>query len=99
MQCLYLAGTTTECLLRRGVHLWLKLECLYVTGNQRFSQKGVQMSCGCHFLQKFKENSLSYSLVILWENMPSGHPLFNVWLKASGTRGPFLKRPNNLLGM
>ena len=22
MQCLYLAGTTTECLLRRGVRLW-----------------------------------------------------------------------------
>ena len=22
MQCLYVAGTTTECLLRRGVHLW-----------------------------------------------------------------------------
>ena len=22
MQCLYVAGTTAECLLRRGVHLW-----------------------------------------------------------------------------
>jgi len=35
-----------------------------------------------HFLKKFKENSLIKSLIILWENIPPGHPVFNVWLKA-----------------
>ena len=33
MQCLYVAGTRTECLLRRGVCLWrLKMQSLYVAG-------------------------------------------------------------------
>ena len=38
MQCLYVAGTTTECLLRRGVRLWrFKMQCLYVAGTMTVS--------------------------------------------------------------
>ena len=32
MQCLYLAGTTTECLLRRGVRLWEVKNAVFVFG-------------------------------------------------------------------
>ena len=34
MQCLYVAGITTECLLRRGVRFngRLNMQCLYVAG-------------------------------------------------------------------
>ena len=34
-----------------------------------------------HFWKKYKESSLNL-LKILWESMPSGWPVFNVWLKA-----------------
>ena len=32
MHCLYVAGTTTERLLRRGVHLWEVKSALFVCG-------------------------------------------------------------------
>ena len=32
MQCLYVAGTTTDCLLRRGVHLWQVKNAVFVCG-------------------------------------------------------------------
>ena len=32
MQCLYVAGTTAECLLRRGVHLWQVKNAVFVCG-------------------------------------------------------------------
>ena len=32
MQCLYVTGTTTECLLRRGVHLWEVKNAVFVCG-------------------------------------------------------------------
>ena len=32
MQCLYVAGTTTECLLRRGVRLWEVKNAVFVCG-------------------------------------------------------------------
>ena len=39
-----------------------------------------------HFWKKYKENSKwrkkENSLITLWENMHSGRPVFNVWLKA-----------------
>ena len=35
MQCLYVAGTRAECLLRRGVTYGrLKMQCLYVAGTR-----------------------------------------------------------------
>ena len=42
-----------------------------------------------HFRKKYKENSPNLFL-ILWENMPSGWLVFNVWLKAclQGLIGP-----------
>ena len=50
-------------------------------GNQGFCQKGVQLSYGHPFLKEI-EGKLTLSLIIFWENMPSGQPVFNVWLKA-----------------
>ena len=44
-----------------------------------------------HFWKKDKENSPNnYLFLILWENMSSGWPVFNVWLKAclQGVIGP-----------
>ena len=32
MQCLYVAGNTTECLLRRGVCLWEVKNAVFVCG-------------------------------------------------------------------
>ena len=32
MQCLYVAGVTTECLLRSGVHLWEVKNAVFVCG-------------------------------------------------------------------
>ena len=32
MQCLYVTGTTTQCLLRRGVHLWEVKNAVFVCG-------------------------------------------------------------------
>ena len=32
MQCLYVAGTTAECLHRRGVHLWQVKNAVFVCG-------------------------------------------------------------------
>ena len=30
MQCVYVAGTTTECLLKRGVHVWEVRNAVFV---------------------------------------------------------------------
>ena len=52
MQCLYVAGTMTECLLRRGVRLWdvsayarLKMQCLCVAGTMTdcLLRRGVRL--------------------------------------------------------
>ena len=53
-----------------------------VVSNQGFSKKGVQVSYGC---PPFKElqGKFTYSLIILWENIPPGHPVFNVLAKSS----------------
>ena len=51
------------------------------TLKQGFSQKAVQPSYGRTFLEEI-QGKCTYSLIILWENMPSGRPIFNVWLKA-----------------
>ena len=48
---------------------------------QSFSQKGVQLSFGGPFLKEI-QGKFTLSLIILWENKPSGKPVFNVWLKA-----------------
>ena len=47
-----------------------------------FSQKGVQPSYGSPFLEEI-QGKFALSLLILRENMPSGRPVFNVWLNAS----------------
>ena len=50
MQCLYVAGTLTECLLRRGVHLWevtnalLELDCVLRRSVYLWE---VKIQCGC----------------------------------------------------
>ena len=51
------------------------------SSTQGFSQKAVQPSYGRPFLEEI-QGKCTYSLIILWENMPSGWPIFNVWLKA-----------------
>ena len=46
MQCLYVAGTTTECLLRRGVPYGrLNMQCLYVAGTttECLLRRGVRL--------------------------------------------------------
>ena len=48
---------------------------------QGFSQKGVQPSYGRPFLEEI-QRKFTLSLIILWENMPSGRPVFNFWLNA-----------------
>ena len=48
---------------------------------QGFSQKGVQPSHGHPFLEEI-QRKFTLSLIILWENMPSGWPVFNIWLIA-----------------
>ena len=48
---------------------------------QGFSQKSVQASIGCPLCEEI-QGKFTLSVVILWENMPSGLPLFSVWLKA-----------------
>ena len=45
------------------------------------SQKGVQLSSGRLFLEEI-EGKFTQSLIISWENMPPGGPVFNIWLKA-----------------
>ena len=47
---------------------------------QGFSQKGVLPSYGRLFFEEI-QGKFTQSLIILWENMPSGGPVFNVWLK------------------
>ena len=32
MQCLYVAGVLTECLLRRGFHLWEVKNAMFICG-------------------------------------------------------------------
>ena len=51
------------------------------TCEQSFSQKGVQLSFGGPFLTEI-QGKFTLSLIILWENKPSGKPVFNVRLKA-----------------
>ena len=41
----------------------------------------VQLSFGHPFLEEI-QGKLTLSLIILWENKPSGKPVFNVWPKA-----------------
>ena len=48
---------------------------------QSFSPKGVQPSFGRPFLEEI-QGKFTLSLIILWENKPSGKPVFNVWLRA-----------------
>ena len=46
MQCLYVAGIMTECMLRRGVRLWeVKMQCLYVAGTMTecLLKRGVRL--------------------------------------------------------
>ena len=40
-----------------------------LNGIQGFSQKGVQLSYGCPFLEDM-QGKFTSSLIILWENMP-----------------------------
>ena len=44
MQCLYLAGTTTECLLRRGARLW-EVKNAVLVGSQEHDQVSAHERC------------------------------------------------------
>ena len=66
------------------VHLLLSGSCavgvIFWVCGQGFSQKGVLPSYGQLFFEEI-QGKFTQSLIILWENMPSGGPVFNVWLK------------------
>ena len=52
MQCLYVAGTMSECLLRRGVQLWevtnalLELDCALRRSVYLWEVKNTVFECG-----------------------------------------------------
>ena len=48
---------------------------------QAFSQKGIQVSCGCPILGE-NDAKCTKALTNLWRDMPPGRPLFKFWLKA-----------------
>ena len=58
--------------------LWVGM-IFFWTCTQGFSQKGVQVSCGRPLFEEI-QGKFPLSLIILWENMPSGCQDFNVWL-------------------
>ena len=49
-------------------------------GGQGSSQKGVQPSYGRPFLDEI-QGKFTYPLISLWDNMPSGRPVFNACQK------------------